>query len=311
LVAFDEGGNQTKSVDIGAQMRTVGKYHLSLRAGLAVDDNGMANVAVAGQAGVVILARVDLRRGAAPLIKTLKVGMTSADVSALRYTREGGLVLAGQVDNQGFVASVGPSGAISWTKHYDKVVTVFDVVESGGGFVLAGGTPGKMFPQGIWLARIGMTGDVLESQLKQGPARYAYLAEDGRRLALSFERLEPDLESGTALLEVFPDRASLRESTSHTLHKGRLAAPFSLSGDASGFTAAGAVERGGLQIFEVDASGRLSMLFKGQTQPPNYVSFGYLEIFRTRGVNYLGGIRTHAEGRRAEARLVFARIPAK
>jgi hypothetical protein len=41
------------------------------------------------------------------------------------------------------------------------------------------------------------------------------------------------------------------------------------------------------------------------------VSFGYLEIFRTRGVNYLGGIRTHAEGRRAEARLVFARIPAK
>lgn len=309
LIAFNGTGNQTKSVDLGSQMRVAGQLNISLRAGLSVDDNGVGYVALAGNG--VVFARVDLRRAVAPRIKVIRMGGSYGDISTLRYTHQGRLMLAGKLDRYGFIASISPQGDLDWIKSYDKVATVFDLVESDGDFVLAGCTPGNMACQDIWLARIDAAGEVLESRLEYGPSRYAYLAEDGRRLALSFERLDPDLEAGTALLEVFPSGASLRESTSHVLYKGRLAAPFSLSGDAGGFTAAGAVERGGLRIFVVGADGRLSMLFKGQTQPPYYVSFGYLEVIRAPGSNYLGGVRTHAEGRRAETRLVFARIPAK
>ena len=311
LVAFDPAGKQTRSIDLDSPMREAAPFYLALRAGLAIDGNDIAYVAVAGRDNVVVLARVDLRGVGAPLIKVIKVGGSYGGVSTLRYTRQGRLMLAGKLDRHGYVAAVSPQGNLDWIKSYDKVATVFDLVERDRDFVLTGCTPGSMVCEDIWLARVDDAGDVLESQLRQGPARYAYLAEDGRQLALSFERLGPDLESGTALVEVFPGRTSLQESTSHILYKGRLAAPFSLSGGFGGFTAAGVAERGELLIFEVDASGRLAMLFKGRTEAPYYVNFNSVDVVRGGDVNYIGAKRTHVEGRRIESRLVFARIPAR
>lgn len=311
LLTFNDAGRPLKSVNLAPALRSAGPLEMHTHAGLTVGDNGTAYVAVAAQAGRVCLASVAPSSTAASLVKVLKIGEGSVQVMAMHLSRQGTLMLAGSADDKGFVASVSPQGKLNWTTHYDKVVTVLDIAESGNGFVLAGGTPGKMFPQSVWIARIGASGEELESQLRPGPTRYAYLAGDGQRIGLSFERLGPDLESGQALLAVFASDTALRETASHVLFEGRLDAPFALSASAGHFTAAGVAENGVLRIAEVGAGEKIIPLFIGQVKAPEYVRFLSVEIMRSPSAIYFSGLRSKMDGRSQQLELVFAYLPVK
>lgn len=309
LIAFDKAGNRIYAPEPMLPLSTENPPMLLARGGLAIDDSGTAYVATAGSAGSVRLVRIDLKGASTPLQKVLKVGTNSAAVSTLRLSRQGTLMLAGAVNGKGFVASISPSGKVNWTKLYGNVAVIMDLIESDEGFVLTGGTAGKMFPQSVWLARIDSAGEVLQSQLKHGPTAYAYLASDGQRIGLSYEKLNADLESGTALLEILSDSATLRGGVSQTIFEGRLDAPFALSGDSGGFTAAGIATEDRLQIVQLKADGRLLPLYKGQPKAPDYERFHIVEIIRGADAYYLGALRSHAVGRRLQMELVFARIP--
>lgn len=308
LAVFDGTGKQIKTIDLAPQLLAAEQPLLYERTTLAIDANDLVYI-VAASHGEVHLASVDIRGAVAPFSKTLKIGDGNATISALRLSRGGKLILAGSIDDKGFLASISPRGELNWAKYYDNVFTVLDLVESNSGFVLVGGTPGKIFPKNIWLARIGASGEVLESQMRQGPTRYAYLADDGQRLGLIYEKLGSGLDTGSVLLELFADKASLRKMSSQTLFKGRVAVPFVLSGYMGSFTAAGIVEHGQLQLIEVDSDGRQVPVFMGELKAPEYVRFHSVEIIRGADADYLGGLRSRADGRRVQMELVFARIP--
>lgn len=308
LVALDGSGKQTAALDLVPPLFSEDAPLLYERVGLAIDASDLVYL-IAASHGRLHLARIDLRGTAAPFSKTLNIGDSSITVSTLRLSRQGMLMLAGSVDGKGFVASISPRGELNWARRYNDVFAVFDLVESDTGFILAGGTPGKMFPQSIWLARIGASGDVLENQMRQGPAHYAYLADDGRRLGLVYDKLGSDLLSGCVLLELFANGTSLRATSSQTFFEGRVSVPFVLSGYAGSFTAAGIGAHGQLQIIEVDADGRQVPIFQGQLRAPDYMRFHSVEMIRGPDAHYLAGLRSHAEGRRQRRELMFIKIP--
>jgi hypothetical protein len=309
LLAFDKARNKIYAPDPRLPLSIENPPMLLARGGLAVDESGTAYLATAGNAGSVRLVRIDLKVSSAPLQKVLPVGANSVAVSTLRLSHQGMLMLVGAADGMGFVASISPSGKVNWIGLYDNVAVMMDLIESGDGFVLTGGTAGKIFPQDVWLARISSAGEVLQSQLRQRPTAYAYLASDGRRIGLSYEKLNADLESGTALLEILSNSPTLRRGVGQTIFEGRLDAPFALSGDSGGFTAAGIATEDRLQIVQLKADGRRLPLYKGQLKAPDYVRFHSVEIIRGADANYLGALRSHAVGRRQQMELVFARIP--
>jgi hypothetical protein len=308
LVALGGSGKQTAALALAPQLFSADARLLYERVGLAIDASDLVYM-IAASHGQLHLARIDLRGTAAPFSKTLNVGDGSITVSTLRLSRQGMLMLAGSIDGKGFVASISPHGKLNWSRRYNDVFTVLDLVESDSGFILAGGTQGKMFPQSIWLARIGTSGDVLESQIRQGPAHYAYLADDGRRLGLVYDKLGSHLLSGSVLLELFANGTSLHAASSQTLFEGRVSVPFVLSGYAGSFTAAGIVDHGQLQIIEADTDGRQVSIFQGQLRAPDYMRFHSVEMIRGPDAHYLAGLRSHAEGRRPQMELMFIKIP--
>lgn len=311
LAAFDANGKPFKSANLGPLLLTGEKPVMHAKAGLAIDGNGVAYVAVAAKAGVVKFSRLDLRRSAANLTRPLQVGAGSAEVTAMLESKSGLLMLAGAVDGKGFVSAVSKEGVVAWTRKYDAVVAVLDLVETDAGFVMVGGVPGKQFFDGLWLARINPGGDVLESQARQGTSRFARLGGDAKRLGLVYEKLGPDLESSTVLLETFGGAAALKQTAAVTLYQGRLAAPFGLAQVDGRLVAAGVVGKARLQLLEVWPEARTAPLFASEVKAPDFVRFHSAEIVGAAGAIYLGALRSRADGRRQQLELLVAKIPAK
>lgn len=310
LAAFDAGGKLFKSADLGPLLAGE-KIVMHSKAGLAVDTNGVAYIAAAARAGVVKFSALDLRRSTAGLNRSLQIGSGSVEVTAMLVSQAGALMLAGAVDGKGFVAEVSKQGVLAWTKYYDQVVVVLDVAETDGGFVLVGGMPGKQFFDGLWLARIGPAGAVLESQSRQGTSRFARLGGGPQRLGLVYEKLGPDLDASTVLMESFGGAGPLKPSAAQTLYQGRLVAPFGLAQVDQRLFAAGVVARARLQVLEVWPEAKVAPLFVSAAKAPDFVRFHSVDIVGTSGALYLAALRSHADGRRQQLELLFAKIPAK
>jgi hypothetical protein len=309
LMAFDAGGKLFKSADLGPLLAGE-KIVMHSKAGLAVD-SGVAYVAVASTAGVVKFSALDLRRSAAGLSKSLQVGSGSVEVTAMLVSKTGALMLAGAVDGKGFVAEVSKQGAVAWTKYYDEVVVVLDLAETDNGLVAVGGMPGRQFFDGLWLARLGPAGAVLETQSRQGTSRFARLAGGPQRLGLVYEKLGPDLDTSTVLTESFGGAASLRETRAVTLYQGRLTAPFSVAQVDERMVAAGVVARARLQLLDVWPEARTEPLIVSAAKAPDFIRFHSVDIVGTAGAMYLAALRSRADGRRQQLELVFAKIPAR
>lgn len=226
-------------------------------------------------------------------------------------SKTGALMLAGAVDGKGFVAEVSKQGAVAWTKYYDQVVVVLDLAETDNGLVAVGGMPGRQFFDGLWLARLGPAGAVLETQSRQGTSRFARLAGGPQRLGLVYEKLGPDPETATVLTESFGGAASLRETRAVTLYQGRLTAPFSVAQVNERMVAAGVVARARLELLDAWPEARNEPLFVSAAKAPDFIRFHSVDIVGTAGAMYLAALRSRADGRRQQLELVFAKIPAR
>ncbi len=306
LVTFDALGKQQKSAGLGARAEPLREH-----AGIAFDATGGAYVAATDEAGNLRLSRLDQRGAVTPFGKAFSVGSGTVKVGALLLARQGNLVVAGAVGSQGFVAAVSPQGELQWTRTFEELVMVLDIVDSDDGYLVAGGTPGEMFPEAVWLGRLGRDGATLGSESRPGPTRYAHLASDGRRIGLLYEKLAPGLESGSVVLELFAGggSAALQQPARQTIFDGRLAAPFALAGGGGRFTAAGVADHGRLQVFDIDAAGKVAALYQGQAKAPAYIRYHSIDVVRGATAAWLAGLRSRADGPRRQFELVFARVP--
>lgn len=302
LMSFDAAGKARRTADLGARGDP-----LREQSAIAFDGAGNAYAAAPGESGVR-LSRLDARGAVTPFGKGLAATGGGTKIGALLHTRDGALIVAGAVDGKGFVAAVSPQGETVWSKSFDQLVAVFDIVEQGDAYVVAGALPGEMFPAGVWLARLGRDGAVLEEQTRTGPTRYAHLASDGRRIGLLYEQLDAGLETGSVVLELYAG-AALREPARQTLFEGALAAPFTLSGGGGRFTAAGVAKHGRLQVIAIDAAGKQAKRHEGKARAPDYTRFHSVDVVRSATVTWLAGLRSHADGQRRQFELVLAKVP--
>lgn len=301
LMSFDASGKARRTADLGARGDPLREH-----AAIAFDGTGNTYAAAPGESGVR-LARLDARGAVAPFGKGL-AGAGGAKVGALLHTRDGTLLVSGALDGKGFVAALSAQGETVWSRSFDQLVAVFDIIEHGDAYVVAGALPGEMFPAGVWLGRLGRDGAVLDEQTRTGPTRYAHLASDGRRVGLLYEQLDAGLETGSVLLELYAG-AALREPARQTLFQGALAAPFTLSGGGGRFTAAGVAKHGRLQVIAIDATGKASRQFEGKASAPDYTRFHSVDVVRSATGAWLAGLRSHADGQRRQFELVLAKVP--
>ena len=311
LMAFDGAGKLFKITNLSSANESAGKLVLHTKAGLTIDENAIAYVAMAAKSGVVRLSRFDLRRAAAPVVYSLHVGNDSAEVTKMVQTKRGELMLAGAVDGKGFVSSVTKFGVVNWTKYFDDgVVAILDLVEADLGFVLVGGIAGDQYFQGLWLGRMNNAGKITEKLIRQGPARFARLSLNSQKLGLIYEKLGANKESSTVLLDVFSRPTVFKDMKTLTLFEGRLATPFGLAGTNDDFAAAG-VAGGSLHIYSVSSNLEIVQTFKGTITAPDYVRFHGAEIIGAPDARYLATLRSRADGRRQQLELVFSKIAGK
>lgn len=308
LLGFDAAGKPTRSLNLTAQLQAGGKLVMHNKAGLALDSAGVAYLALAGRSGTVQFARVDLRRTAAPLTKSLQVGGGSVEVRSMLLSKSGALLIGGSVDGKGFLSSVTPNGELSWTKMVDaRVAVVLDLVETEQGLLVLGGMPGQQYFRGLWLGRVSPAGEVLEHVERDGPMRFARLSGSNRQLALIYEKLGRDMDDSTVLVEQL---SSLRETRGQpqTVYQGHLTAPFTLSRTDGQFVTAGVTRGGKLQLATLDAAQRVVPLYSHEVKAPDYVRFHSVELVAAPQASYLGGLRSRADGNRQQLELIFARI---
>ncbi len=318
LLVFDTNGGPLKSVPLftstgGADDQLI----LHSKAGLAIDENAEAYVAVAARSGQVKFARLALRGAAAsPVVKAIPLGGGSLEITKMLISRRGELVLTGALDGKGFASALSKQGVVAWTRPIDDGVTViFDMVETEAGFTLIGGVPANFAAYVLWLGRLGLGGEIREKNLRSemGSGRFAKLSVDGSQIALTYENLrtEGGVERSKVFLDVLSNPNSLKIQRGAEIFDGELLAPAGLAGSAGNFKLAGIGSGGVLKINSLTSGMEVRPLFKTTVAAPDYRRFHALEMLASTESLLLASIESRADGRQQKLEFVLSKIVVK
>jgi hypothetical protein len=303
----------TVALDLGPLRGSGDRVH---RAGLAIDVQGRAFVALSVAPGGLLLASANPRNPAAVAAtraKTIPLGAGRIDVTRLLIAKNGILVVSGSVDGKGFIAALTTDGNLIWTRSLDAGVReVLDLVEVDEGWVWVGIVPTRFAAGSLRVGQLDRKGNsnVSPIQLVDAETRFARLSSSAGTLGLVYERLRSDGMSSEVYVEVFRS-LERRESQRRLIFEGDLNSGFAITAASQGFVVSGVVDGGVLMVDRVGGDLALSSTLRTAVKAPEYRRYHGVEIVEGQGHYRLAAMESTASGRTQKLELAVSRLEAR